>query len=87
MTKRKGEDIFYNQIKMSLFTPKKRPTGKMMKHNIIKPLNSEYHYHVVVVKKKSGDMRFAVDYRQLKKMTKLMSFPLSRHECVFDTIG
>ena len=59
----------------------------MLKHNIIKPSNSEYHYPVVLVKKKSGDMRFAINYRQLNKMTKLMSFPLPRLECVFDTIG
>ena len=59
----------------------------MLKHNMIKPSNSGYNYPVALVKKKSGDMRFAINYRQLNKITKLMSFPLPRLECVFDAIG
>ena len=64
-----------------------RQVDEMQKDRIIIPSNSEYHSPVVLVKKKSGEMRFAVDYRKLNKITKPMAFPLPRLECVFDTIG
>ena len=40
-----------------------------------------------MVKKKSGEFRFAIDYRRLNRVTKPMSFPLPRLDDVFDTVG
>lgn len=40
-----------------------------------------------MVKKKNGQLRFAVDYRKLNAVTKQHTFPLPRLEDVFDTIG
>lgn len=40
-----------------------------------------------MVKKKNGQLRFAVDYRKLNAVTKQFTFPLPRLEDVFDTIG
>lgn len=42
---------------------------------------------VVMVKKKNGQLRFAVDDRNLNAVTKQHTFPLPRLENVFDTIG
>lgn len=42
---------------------------------------------VVMVKKKNGQLCFAVDYRILNAVTKQHTFPLPRLEDVFDTIG
>lgn len=41
---------------------------------------------VVMVKKKNGQLRFAVDYRKLNAVTTQFTFPLPRLEDVFDTI-
>ena len=39
------------------------------------------------MKKKNGQFRFCVDYRNLNSITKSLSFPLPRLECVFDTVA
>jgi hypothetical protein len=42
---------------------------------------------VVLVKKKSGDYRFCVDYRRLNAVTKRDVYPLPRMDDVFDRIA
>ena len=42
---------------------------------------------VIMVKKKDGSFRFAVDYRKLNAVTKPMYFPLPKLDDVFDSIG
>ena len=59
----------------------------LLDNDIIEESNSEYHSPVVLVKKKDGKFRFCVDYRKLNKITKPLSFPLPRLECVFDTVA
>lgn len=59
----------------------------MLKHDIIQPSNSEWHFRVVMVRKKNVQMRFASDYRALNKITVPMPFPLLHLETVFDAIG
>jgi hypothetical protein len=36
----------------------------MLKNNIIEHSTSEYSFPVVLVKKKNGEFRFAIDYRR-----------------------
>lgn len=64
-----------------------RQVQELLENDIVEESNSEYHSPVVLVKKKDGKYRFCVDYRKLNKITKPLSFPIPRLECVFDTIA
>lgn len=64
-----------------------RQVQEMLENDIIEPSNSEWHSPVVLVKKKSGEFRFAVDYRRVNKVTKPEVFPLPRLDDILDTIG
>lgn len=46
----------------------------MLTHNIIEPSNSVRHSPVMMVKKRSGEFGFAIDYRKLNQITVLL-FP------------
>ena len=59
----------------------------MLKGDIIEPSTSKWAASVVILKKKNGQFRFAVDYRMLNKVTFPMSVPLPHMESVFDAIG
>ena len=59
----------------------------MLKHDIIEESTSQYHSPVVLVKKKNGSYRFAVDYRKLNSVTEGMSFPIPRIKEALDTIA
>lgn len=64
-----------------------RQVQDLLDNVIIEESNSEYHSPVLLVKKKDGKYRFSVDYLKLNKITKHLSFPLPRLECVFDAIA
>ena len=55
--------------------------------DLIEPSVSPWQAPVVLVKKKDGTFRFAVDYRKLNQVTKPLHQPLPHIEDVFDTIG
>lgn len=64
-----------------------RQLQEMLDNDIIEESDSMWQSPVVMVKKKNGQLRFAVDYRKLNAVTKQFTFPLPRLEDVFDTIG
>ena len=64
-----------------------KQTNEMLDANLIKRSTSEWNSPVVLVKKKDGSWRFAVDYRKLNQVTIPISHPLPRVEDVFDAIG
>ena len=61
--------------------------GLLLEQGFIEPSTSEWTSPVVLVKKKDGSFRFAVDYRQLNAVTRPMNFPLPRLEDIWDAIG
>ncbi len=64
-----------------------RQIKEMSDADLIQPSVSVWQSPVVLVKKKSGQYRFAVDYRRLNQVTEPISYPLPRIEDVFDSIG
>ncbi|CAC5378737.1 unnamed protein product [Mytilus coruscus] len=65
-----------------------KQVDEMEKNGIIAPSNSVWHSPVILVaKKNSSELRFAIDYRKLIFLTIPMNFPLPRLESVFDTIS
>lgn len=64
-----------------------RQLEEMLKNDIIEESNSDWFSPVVMCKKRSGELRFCVDYRGLNKVTKPKFFPLPRLEDVFDALG
>ena len=49
---------------------------EMLKNDIIENSNSSWASPVVMIKKRSGDYRFVVDYRKVNQVTRPISFLL-----------
>ncbi len=59
----------------------------MLKGGVIQPFNSPWSSPVVLVKKKSGEYRFCIDYRRLNAVSKRNVYPLPRIDDVFDRLA
>ena len=62
----------------------KQHIKEMLKYQIIRPSNGPYRSPVLMVKKKTGDLRFCVDYRRLNKQTIKDKYPLPRIDDTLD---
>src|SRR5688572_12705807 len=60
---------------------------KMLKAGIIEPSKSHYAAPVVLVKKKDGTLRFAVNYKGLNDKVKQIQYPLPNIEECLDQFG
>ena len=60
---------------------------EMLKHNIIEESDASYGANIVLIKKKDGSYRFAVDYRKLNQIVKDTVFPLISLEDVIDSLA
>lgn len=48
----------------------------LLKHDVIRPSTSAYSSPIVLVKKKTGDLRLCIDYRALNKKTVKENYPI-----------
>ena len=64
-----------------------RQMEEMLDNDIIKPCMSPWSSPVVLVPKKTGEYRFATDFRAVNQVTRVMNFPLPRFDDVLDTIA
>ena len=60
---------------------------KMIESGIIEPSRSPWAAPVVLVPKKTGEVRFAIDYRKLNAVTKKEIYPLPRIDDTLDALG
>ena len=65
----------------------KRQVGEMLEAGIIRPSTSPWASPPVMVRKKDGTMRFAIDFRVLNARTVKDSFPLPRIMDALDCLG
>ena len=64
-----------------------RQTKEMLANGIIRESDTPWHSPIVLVKKRNGEYRFAIDYRELNKITEPISFPIPTITEVFDTLA
>ena len=97
-----GTDLHYHTIDTGDAAPKRqrgykhspvakkeieRQTQEMLENGIIEPSQSMWSAPCILVKKKSGEMRLCIDFRQLNSVTKEISFPLPLMTDVFDAMS
>ncbi|KAJ9534124.1 hypothetical protein QJQ45_002120 [Haematococcus lacustris] len=76
----------YRMTQPELAEMKKQITA-FLAQGIIEPSSSPYAAPVLFVKKKSGELRMCVDYRQLNKQTLRDQYPLPRIDDLFDKLA
>ena len=64
-----------------------KQTQEMLDGGIIEPSDTEWQAPCLLLKKKSNELRFTIDYRLLNKVTKPITFPLPRLADIVDAVG
>ena len=77
----------FRRIPPSALTEVKAHIDDLLDKGVIEPSASEYAAPIVVVRKKSGEIRLCCDYRALNAVTRRDSFPLPRIDDCLDALG
>ncbi len=76
-----------SRIPMALRPIVEKKVREMEENGIIKPSMSPWSSRIVMVKKKDGDWRFCVDFRDLNRVTEKEVYPLTRIDEAIDTLN
>ena len=77
----------YRRIPQSVLGEVKQHLEDLLQRGVIQPSSSSYAAPIVLVRKKSGELRMCVDYRRLNSLTRRDMFPLPRIDECLDAIG
>ena len=77
----------YRRIPPAVLGEVKAHISDLLSRGIITPSSSPYASPIVVVRKKSGELRLCVDYRKVNSITRKDSFPLPRIDESLDALG
>ena len=77
----------YRRIPPSALSEVRDHLDNLLHRGIIRPSSSPYAAPIVVVRKKSGEIRLCCDYRRLNDVTRRDSYPLPRIEECLDALG
>ena len=65
----------------------KKTLDEYIANGWIRPSTSPYGAPVIVIRKKTGELRIVIDYRLLNKQTRLDSYPIPRIDELLDRLG
>ena len=77
----------YRRLPPSQYEQVREHIQVLLDGGVIRPSTSPYASPIVIVQKKSGQMRMCVDYRQLNAKTRRDAYPLPRIEESLDALG
>ena len=77
----------YRRLPPSQYEQVRAHIQGLLDGGVIRPSTSPYASPIVLVQKKSGEMRMCVDYRQLNAKTRRDAYPLPRIEETLDALG
>ena len=77
----------YRRIPPGQLQQVKEHLDGLLKDGVIEPSESNYCSHMVIVKKKSGDIRLCIDYRKLNTKTIRDTYPLIRVDDLLDIVA
>ena len=77
----------YRRIPPAALKEVKSHIEDLLARGIVTPSTSSYASPIVVVRKKSGEIRLCVDYRRLNAVTRKDAFPLPRIDESLDALG
>ena len=77
----------YRRLPPSQYEQVREHIQVLLEGGVIRPSTSPYASPIVIVQKKSGQMRMCVDYRQLNAKTRRDAYPLPRIEESLDALG
>ena len=65
----------------------KRTIGDYLEKGWIRPSTSPYGAPVIVIRKKTGELRIVIDYRMLNKQTRIDAYPIPRIDELLDRLS
>ena len=77
----------YRRLPPSQYEQVKQHIQELLASGVIRASSSPYASPIVIVQKKSGELRMCVDYRQLNARTRRDAYPLPRIEESLDALG